>query len=119
MSSFVRQSKFRHVYCEPPKNAEDEWQGFRLATATGEQVLRAAFPPLPRALARRVWPLRPRVQMARRQRNEVESTGALQCALKVCSAERRNELSTLRKPKRTCVSSSAPARARSLRRVAW
>mmetsp|Transcript_38040 Transcript_38040/g.119395 ORF Transcript_38040/g.119395 Transcript_38040/m.119395 type:complete len:140 (-) Transcript_38040:64-483(-) len=38
MSSFVRQSKFRHVFCEPPKQAEDEWHGFRLATATGEQT---------------------------------------------------------------------------------
>jgi len=37
MSSFVRASKFRHVYCEPHK-PEDEWAGFRLSTATGEQT---------------------------------------------------------------------------------
>lgn len=37
MSSFVRASKFRHVFCEQPK-PEDEFTGFRLATATGEQT---------------------------------------------------------------------------------
>mmetsp|Transcript_13550 Transcript_13550/g.26917 ORF Transcript_13550/g.26917 Transcript_13550/m.26917 type:complete len:438 (+) Transcript_13550:33-1346(+) len=36
MSHFVRASKFRHVFCDPPK-PQDCWTGFRLSTATGEQ----------------------------------------------------------------------------------
>ncbi|GMH70316.1 hypothetical protein TrST_g4870 [Triparma strigata] len=36
MSHFVRASKFRHVYSDPPK-PENSWTGFRLATTTGEQ----------------------------------------------------------------------------------
>mmetsp|Transcript_7319 Transcript_7319/g.21626 ORF Transcript_7319/g.21626 Transcript_7319/m.21626 type:complete len:446 (-) Transcript_7319:62-1399(-) len=36
MSSFVRASKYRHVYVEPPKT-ECTYKGFRLATVTGEQ----------------------------------------------------------------------------------
>jgi len=36
MSQFVRSSKFRHVYSDPPK-PENTWSGFRLATTTGEQ----------------------------------------------------------------------------------
>jgi len=36
MSHFVRASKYRHVYVDPPK-IEDTFQGFRLSTATGEQ----------------------------------------------------------------------------------
>ncbi len=36
MSHFVRASKYRHVYSEPPKT-EQTWTGFRLATTTGEQ----------------------------------------------------------------------------------
>lgn len=36
MSSFVRASKFRHVYCDPPKT-ENNFTNFRLATVTGEQ----------------------------------------------------------------------------------
>jgi len=36
MSHFVRASKFRHVYVEPPK-PEQCWTGLRLSTATGEQ----------------------------------------------------------------------------------
>mmetsp|Transcript_11376 Transcript_11376/g.46094 ORF Transcript_11376/g.46094 Transcript_11376/m.46094 type:complete len:456 (+) Transcript_11376:346-1713(+) len=36
MSGFVRASKYRHVYVEPPKT-EETYRGFRLSTATGEQ----------------------------------------------------------------------------------
>lgn len=36
MSSFVRASKYRHVYVEPPK-VDQIYKGFRLATVTGEQ----------------------------------------------------------------------------------
>lgn len=36
MSHFVRASKYRHVYVEPPKT-ESTFSGFRLSTATGEQ----------------------------------------------------------------------------------
>jgi coronin-1B/1C/6 len=36
MSHFVRASKYRHVYVEPPK-IDETFQGFRLSTATGEQ----------------------------------------------------------------------------------
>lgn len=36
MSGFVRASKYRHVFVEPPK-AEGTYKGFRLATVTGEQ----------------------------------------------------------------------------------
>ena len=36
MSSFIRNSKFRHVYVEGAKN-EDMYRNFRLSTATGEQ----------------------------------------------------------------------------------
>eukprot|EP00635_Sarcinochrysidales_sp_CCMP3193_P005425 CAMPEP_0118898172 /NCGR_PEP_ID=MMETSP1166-20130328/5272_1 /TAXON_ID=1104430 /ORGANISM="Chrysoreinhardia sp, Strain CCMP3193" /LENGTH=457 /DNA_ID=CAMNT_0006837267 /DNA_START=122 /DNA_END=1495 /DNA_ORIENTATION=+ len=36
MSGFVRNSKYRHVYVEPPKK-EETYTGFRLSTATGEQ----------------------------------------------------------------------------------
>lgn len=32
----IRQSKYRHVYCDAPKNAMNH-TGFRVATATGEQ----------------------------------------------------------------------------------
>eukprot|EP00520_Triparma_pacifica_P006647 CAMPEP_0118648384 /NCGR_PEP_ID=MMETSP0785-20121206/9125_1 /TAXON_ID=91992 /ORGANISM="Bolidomonas pacifica, Strain CCMP 1866" /LENGTH=454 /DNA_ID=CAMNT_0006540569 /DNA_START=13 /DNA_END=1378 /DNA_ORIENTATION=- len=37
MSHFVRASKYRHIYSDPPK-AENCWTGFRLATTTGEQT---------------------------------------------------------------------------------
>ena len=36
MSSFIRASKYRHVYVEPPK-VDQTYKGFRLATVTGEQ----------------------------------------------------------------------------------
>jgi len=36
MSTFVRASKYRHVYCEPPK-IQDTFQGIRVSQATGEQ----------------------------------------------------------------------------------
>lgn len=36
MSHFVRASKYRHVFCEPPK-PETTYSGFTLSTATGEQ----------------------------------------------------------------------------------
>jgi coronin-1B/1C/6 len=36
MSAFIRNSKFRHVYVEPPKQ-EDTFRNLRLATTTGEQ----------------------------------------------------------------------------------
>ena len=36
-SHFVRASKYRHIYSDPPK-AENCWTGFRLATTTGEQT---------------------------------------------------------------------------------
>lgn len=36
MSSFVRASKFRHVYCDPPRT-DAQWTNFRLSTVTGEQ----------------------------------------------------------------------------------
>ena len=36
MSSFIRASKYRHVYVEPPK-VDATYKGFRLATVTGEQ----------------------------------------------------------------------------------
>lgn len=36
MSGFVRASKYRHVFVEPPKT-EGTYRGFRLSTATGEQ----------------------------------------------------------------------------------
>jgi len=36
MSSFVRASKFRHVYCDPPR-PDATFQNFRLSTVTGEQ----------------------------------------------------------------------------------
>ena len=46
MSQFVRASKFRHVYSDPPK-PENTWSGFRLATTTGEQcyIKGEWFPP--------------------------------------------------------------------------
>jgi len=37
MSNFVRASKFRHVFADPPK-PETSYVGFRLATVTGEQT---------------------------------------------------------------------------------
>lgn len=43
MSHFVRQSKYRHVYSDPPKH-DDCWTGFRLSTATGEQQYIKANP---------------------------------------------------------------------------
>mmetsp|Transcript_5698 Transcript_5698/g.8103 ORF Transcript_5698/g.8103 Transcript_5698/m.8103 type:complete len:447 (+) Transcript_5698:90-1430(+) len=36
MSGFVRNSKYRHVFVDPPKK-EETYTGFRLSTATGEQ----------------------------------------------------------------------------------
>jgi len=36
MSSFVRASKFRHVYCDPPR-VDSTFQNLRLSTVTGEQ----------------------------------------------------------------------------------
>jgi len=36
MSSFVRASKFRHVYCDPPR-PDSTFQNLRLSTVTGEQ----------------------------------------------------------------------------------
>lgn len=36
MSTFVRASKFRHVYCDPPR-LDATYQNLRLSTATGEQ----------------------------------------------------------------------------------
>ena len=36
MSTFVRASKYRHVYCEAPK-IQDTFQGIRVSQATGEQ----------------------------------------------------------------------------------
>ena len=36
MSTFVRASKFRHVYCDPPR-IDSTFQGIRVSQATGEQ----------------------------------------------------------------------------------
>lgn len=36
MSTFVRASKFRHVFCDPPR-PDATWQNLRLSTVTGEQ----------------------------------------------------------------------------------
>ena len=36
MSSFVRSSKFRHVFCEPAR-PDATFQNLRLSTVTGEQ----------------------------------------------------------------------------------
>ncbi len=36
MSSFVRASKFRHVYCDPPR-PDVTFQNLRLSTVNGEQ----------------------------------------------------------------------------------
>ena len=36
MSSFVRASKFRHVYCDTPR-PDATFQNLRLSTVTGEQ----------------------------------------------------------------------------------
>ena len=36
MSTFVRASKFRHVYCDPPR-LDAQYTNLRLSTATGEQ----------------------------------------------------------------------------------
>jgi len=36
MSSFVRASKFRHVFCDPPR-PDATFQNLRLSTVTGEQ----------------------------------------------------------------------------------
>ena len=36
MSTFVRASKFRHVYCDPPR-IDATFQGIRVSQATGEQ----------------------------------------------------------------------------------
>jgi len=36
MASFIRSSKFKHVYCDPPK-VDAQYTQFRLSTTTGEQ----------------------------------------------------------------------------------
>jgi coronin-1B/1C/6 len=36
MSTFVRASKFRHVFCDPPR-PEAVYSNLRLSTTTGEQ----------------------------------------------------------------------------------
>lgn len=36
MSSFVRSSKFRHVFCDPPR-VDAQFTNLRLSTVTGEQ----------------------------------------------------------------------------------
>ena len=36
MSTFVRASKFRHVFCDPPR-IDATFQPLRVSTATGEQ----------------------------------------------------------------------------------
>ena len=36
MSSFVRSSKYRHVFCEAPR-ADATWSNLRLSTVTGDQ----------------------------------------------------------------------------------
>ena len=36
MAAMIRTSKFKHVYCDPPK-IDATFQNFRLSTATGEQ----------------------------------------------------------------------------------
>ena len=36
MSHFVRASKFRHVFCDPPRQ-DATFQNLRLSTVTGEQ----------------------------------------------------------------------------------
>ena len=36
MASFIRSSKYKHVYCEAPK-ADATFQNLRLSTVTGDQ----------------------------------------------------------------------------------
>ncbi len=36
MSSFVRSSKFRHIFCDPPR-VDAQYTNLRLSTVTGEQ----------------------------------------------------------------------------------
>jgi coronin-1B/1C/6 len=43
MASFVRASKFRHVYCDPPR-ADGQFTNFRLSTTPGEQNFIKANP---------------------------------------------------------------------------